>query len=501
MNLNSTASFLGLYKKPTVPWETYHAELWNNPNNKFILDYLRNERGLTDKTIFHFKLGATEHGEIAIPIFKDSELIDFKFRAVKEKAFRRWPASETWVFNEEGLASASETSKLIVTEGEFDVMALYQLGFRSVVSGTGGAKGRTEWINKIPDNVKQVYISGDNDEPGQEYARNLAERIGLERCYNIILPTKDANDYLKAGGTATEYKDILTKARRFDVQDVFRLGEIIDKFAKNKITRKATFSSNFNNVTNGGVYDGALIIISGRTGVGKSTAMLNYLIGHANEGRPVLLISLENDMSMTVQRLLEIKYSKPINKFSKEDWDTVKAELVDYPFYIDTSMETYSMEKIAKLVEQGKKMYGIEFLGFDHINFLPGRGANETQQLSQMSREFKVMTRQNKIITYLITHVRKVQDDKPFITGEDLKGTSSLAQDADMVLLLYNTRNGIEMAIDKARASRSHLKLPFVFDGANGTFIDDPERTVVDYGGQNYDFMEEPTSQSMDIPV
>ena len=381
-------------------------------------------------------------------------------------------------------------------------MALWQLGFRSVISGTGGANGRTEWIVDIPDTVKTVYISGDNDEPGQDYARKIAERVGLDKTRNVILEQKDANDYLKAGGTEKEYTQILKKAKKFDVKNVAMIGDLLDELSQRKTFRTPTFSSYFNEATDGGTYEGMVIMISGKQKVGKSNYMLNYLIGMANAGYPCLLISLENDLWMTVQRVLSIKYKKKVKDFTKEDWDKAKEELVDYPFYMETAMDTYKTEDIEKMLEQSKKMYGIKFWGFDHMNFMATRGGNETQQLSEASRDFKLLTRKFGLTTFSICHVRKTTTDKPYITSEDLKGTSSFAQDADMILLLYHTRNGMEVAIDAARASQSHLKLPVKFDGATGVFSDDLERQVVDYGGNEHKFMddiEEENSEDIDV--
>lgn len=493
-NIRSTADIFNLHSTPSVPAEKYQSNLYKQ-ENKQVLDYLLVVRKLKLQTLKYFKIGATEINEVSIPIFKDSKLIDYKFRNIKDKVFKRYPGSETWIINEDAIFSSIERGYLIVTEGEFDAMSVWQIGYKNVISSTGGAQNdKTTWVERIPENVK-VYINYDNDEPGQEAARKLADKIGLDRCYNVILPTKDANDFIKEGHTSEEYGEILKNSKRFEIKDVFKLSDVILELENNKVQRATTFLNRFNNYTNGGIPKKSLIVLSGRSGVGKSTILMNFLIDHADHNKSVILISLENDIYSVVQRLLEIKYKQKIQDWTKNDWLKRKSELVDYPFYIDMSMNRYSMRDISKVANQAKKLYGIEFLGFDHIGWLPNR-SNSVGELSQMVMDFKLLARENDIIVYLISHIRKVDPSIP-ITGEDLKGTSSLQQDADMVLLLYHTKKGLELSIDKARMSASHLSIPITFNGVTGVITDDMSRNVTSFG-EEVDYIYE---EHVVIPV
>jgi len=67
------------YNRPDISkMEGFIEELNNNP---VALEYLKTERGLTDDTINHFKLGFDPKREaISIPIFKGDELINIKYR-------------------------------------------------------------------------------------------------------------------------------------------------------------------------------------------------------------------------------------------------------------------------------------------------------------------------------------------------------------------------------------------------------------------------------------
>ena len=475
---NTIRSIFDEYERPTVSYREYVNNLWNNGEE--VLKYLREERGFNDETIKRFKIGMNENGDIAIPVFKDNSLIDFKFRSIKEKKFYRIQGAQTWVVNEDAITSARESKKIMIVEGEMDAMAISQLGIKSVISPTGGAHNKKmEWLELISDEIEDVYICMDNDEIGQEAARDIAERIGLEKCFNIVLPTKDANDFLKEGYTLKDLVKIINEAKRFDIRGVVKVGSILDELQGKKIERISTPINRLNEQMKGGIPRKSMVIFSGHSGIGKSTTLLNFLVHHANEGKPCLLISLENDIYYTFQRVLELKYNKKFEDFTEEEFKTIKAELVDYPLYVDMSMETYTMDKIQTMATQAKKLYGIEFLGFDHIGFLPNRKYNVVQEISQMSRDFKMLAVNKDIIVYLVSHIRRLDDIKTRPTGDDIKDSSSLVQDCDCLFFIHGTDNGDYIIIDKSRMSRSKLDIPIIIDREKGIVYDDNERDIL----------------------
>jgi twinkle protein len=472
------AQGLASYSRPSVNPADYVNNLWD-PANKATLDYLMDVRKLDDRTIRNFQIGCNERGDIAIPVFKDSVLIDYKFRSIADKHFYRTPYSETWVVNDpDGFVQAEAKGKLLVTEGEIDAFSAWQLGIRWVVSSVGGAGEvrRAEWIEKIPKDCS-IYICYDNDEVGQRSARELAERIGFERCKNVILPeVKDTNEFLQNGGTSERYLELVKNGKRFEADGVSKVADVLEQLQENPTVKEPIHIERFNKFTKGGIPHRALVMISGRYGTGKSSFLLNLLIHHANQGKPVLLITLENDMMLTLQRFLEVKYRQPLSQFSPEMWEKVKKELVDYPFYIDMSMQSYTMPQIEKVISQSKKLYGIEFFGYDHLHWSVERSRPE--DLEKISKDFKILANEKNVIAYVVCHVRKEDKDRKIITGEDLKGSSGMAQLANVIILLQNFGAGLILNLDKSRESRSHLTFPVTFNGETGVIEDDPARKI-----------------------
>ncbi len=482
------------YNKPTTNPSDYYNNLFK-PENRDALDWLLEERKLDLLTIEKFRIGLNESGNIAIPVFRNGELLDYKFRKWKEKGFYRVKDSETWVINEGGFELAYEKGYIIITEGEFDCMAVWQMGFGAVITGTGGVKGTTEWLNLIPDGIK-VYINSDNDEVGQEYAKKIADRLGIERCYNVILPTKDANDFIKQGHTAEEYLKALENAKRFDIPGIEKVSNVIEDIRNNPMKRYSTHLRRLDIHTKGGIIKNGFVTIIAKPGTGKSSLLLNFLIHHADEGIPVLLVSLEDDISLTIQRILEIRYKTPISKFTDALWAKARSELVNYPFYVDSSKETNTVNKLRKVVSQAKKLYGVEIVGYDHVEMITMR----KDELPEVARQMYNIKNESNVTLYTISHVRKGERDQKMITADDTYGTAAFHQLSNVVIILQNFGKGMELTIEKSRESRSHLRIPIFFNGETGEIKDDESRKVK-FFDQEVEDEERLTPFVIDAPV
>ncbi len=299
MDIQRFNSVMGMASRPDTPWRKYHDYLMSDDGLSG-REYFKS-RGLNKDTAKHFKIGFTESNEIAIPVFKNGDLVDYKFRSIANKEFRRHSGGETWVVNEQAFQYAEEDKYIICVEGEFDAMALYQLGFRSVVSTTGGAQGPTPWLNNIPDDA-QIYICYDSDLSGQEAAYKLADRVGIERCKNIVFKNvKDANDFLLDSGTKEEYQRLLDDSKRFNVEGILKIGDAIDSLEKNRIQRVPTFLSRLTSHLGGGIPKAGIMTISGHSKAGKSNLLMNMIVNHAKAGMPTLMISLENDLYLVLR--------------------------------------------------------------------------------------------------------------------------------------------------------------------------------------------------------
>ena len=126
-----------------------------------------------------------------------------KVRDVQNKRF--WSEGELGVAGLFGQNIFNQSGKYItVCEGEVDAMSAYELmGSKwPVVSIKNGAASALEnckqafnYLNKF----ETVVLCFDNDEPGKEAARKVAQIFEPNKCKIVSLELNDANEYLKTG--------------------------------------------------------------------------------------------------------------------------------------------------------------------------------------------------------------------------------------------------------------------------------------------------------------
>ncbi len=73
-------------------------------------------------------------------------------------------------------------TEIILTEGEFDAMAVYQATGRPAVSLPNGCRSLPMEVLVLLERFDTVYLWMDNDGPGREGAEMFARKLGVERC-------------------------------------------------------------------------------------------------------------------------------------------------------------------------------------------------------------------------------------------------------------------------------------------------------------------------------
>lgn len=188
--------------------ERYHEALYS-PQGAEALAYLKHERGYTDSTIKHFKLGFVgqpfpmdrfAQGYISIPFKTPAGYYGLRFRrgpGIPEDRPKYWsPAgSHTSLFNVEELDDRNHS--VAVVEGEMDCMTAWQCGIPAVAYP--GVKSIKQYHKHLFEGFQRVYIVGDGDEAGQGFNKQMAEM--LRNGYPIDMPQGyDLSDYAKQYG-------------------------------------------------------------------------------------------------------------------------------------------------------------------------------------------------------------------------------------------------------------------------------------------------------------
>ena len=179
--------------------EEREAELKKNPD---AYEYLKN-RGFTDKTLKHFHIGYdTISDMVCIPVIDlNGDLLGFKARAYSEdftgpKYFvlgdrnhkdTKYGFGTCDVHNHIFNLRTYSPEDLIIVEGEFDAMSLWQKGITNAVSLYGSTFSSVQ-RDKILKFSRSLTLFLDSDKAGKKGARDIIKQLGM---YSIIKVVPD----------------------------------------------------------------------------------------------------------------------------------------------------------------------------------------------------------------------------------------------------------------------------------------------------------------------
>jgi replicative DNA helicase len=131
----------------------------------------------------------------------------------------------------------------------------------------------------------------------------------------------------------------------------------------------------------------------------------------------------------------------------------------------------------SKIVESIAK-YDTKIVFIDHLDFIvPLTGDNHHLMIAKTMRELKGIAKKWNILIFTVCHLQKAKmDSQP--TLEDLRGSSSIGQEADTVILLWREMkkehkqvvitNNVNVSVQANRRYGSTGNVKFVYD--NGRF-------------------------------
>jgi len=458
-------------------------------------DYLFG-RGITKECIEHFKLGArskfkSKDGDtyssglhIAMPSYENDKLVNVKYRAVEPKTdkkgnlqkWKREKGGKTTLFNYNVLNN-HDYNELYICESEIDCMSLWSNGFENVVGLAAGAGTfKQDWIDQL-ERFEKIYLVLDNDKAGQSGAKEIARRLGIGKCYNVVLPdgVKDPNEFFASNG-GVYFKSIVNKSKRFDPKNITDLKtkiiEMISDVGKPNLELEGldTGWANVNKIL-GKVQPGNLITFVAKPKVGKTTIVMNWLLYLAFKDYPTFNYQCEMEETDMVMKYGAMVMPMPMPDIPKieytEEGDPIfndymhqlefeeacedrkrwfKSLMLKLPLH---NLKSYhpqtndllddkdgtAIDKVCKKITEVVQRFGCKVIIFDNLHFLC-RGDRAKEQIDTATRRFKLLAKDLQIVFVLVTHPRKTNHNRS-LTMDDLKDSASIAQDSDAMIFLH----------------------------------------------------------------
>ena len=270
-----------------------------------------------------------------------------------------------------------------------------------------------------------------------------------------------------------------------------------EDIAKNPeaVTGLKTDFYGLDNLLNGGLHGGDLVIVAARPGVGKTSLSMTSVTNSAlNHNAVCAVFSLEMPRVQLAQRVLcsvaSVNMSNALKgELSSEDWTALwqaKKKLVDSKIYVDDSSLTNTAIIRSECLKL-KRTRGLDLVMIDYVQLMEATATknksqeNRQQEVANITRALKLLAKELDVPIILLSQLSRAvdgrSDHRPVLS--DLRESGGIEQDADIVMFIYNpdkyaaedaVKPGIvDLMVEKHRnGSTGIVKLKFVSE--NTTF-------------------------------
>jgi len=458
-------------------------------NDEDAVDYLVNIRGLSVDIIKKQKLGLKpKHffkmtGEVralVIPYLLNDNCIWVKYRTLPNpsdltKVPKDFSSPHGWdstLYNVGVLNTGLKD--VVLVEGEMDCISALDKGVVNICGVPGANIKKADWLTKLDEiGLEKIYLLYDNDKVGQKASQELACKIGIERCWKIVLPDfevttekgelrkgKDINEWFaQGGGTLEAFEELKKTALLFDVDGVASTASAIDEFTEELDGKGAGQKYVWPLIGTKVQFDeGDIIDILAPEKCGKTTFGLNimeYMVD--NYGESGVIICLEMTRAKLARKWVSHKSGIPDNLPSTPQEAEALTNLFKaaIPIVKDIAANRegdllfcypryQTADDIYKLIIDIIRRYGVKWVMIDNIQRLCDTtigNKNRTQYLSEISKKLSQIAKDYNIQMIRILQPHRISDNK-LATSDSVDGASQIAKDCDTMLILNRNKIG-----------------------------------------------------------
>lgn len=433
-----------------------------------------------------------ERPAIVFPYRWRGEVVNRKYRPPEKNPQMAEPQAMPTLFN----VDAIETTDVVWwVEGEPDVLAMHEAGYRQTVTLKDGADGklRDEDDPRREDDrrflalathgemlaeVQKFVLAGDMDEPGKVLREELARRLGRHRCWLVTWPDgcKDAGDVLQKHGVAG-VRAAVEAAQPYPIKGVQRITQgTLARLRSMPPPPTMTTGTSVTDAILALPAEGRLIVLTGFPGSGKSTWLSFAMIHTAGHHRRRWgVFSPENQpWEQYAAQLAEVLIGKPFYRPKAgsngvpamddlevdhaEHWLGERVTMLVSDAEDDPPTIDWLLDRAKALVLQT----GMTDLVIDPWNEVEhNRGTlNETEYTGRCLQRLKAFGFRYGCNVWVVAHPAK----PPPLKGNEklqppglyeISGSSNWANKADLGLTIHSTEPGLtQINITKARFKR-----------------------------------------------
>jgi twinkle protein len=431
------------------------------------------ERGLDPETAD--KLGARfSRGRFTFDYRRDGEL---QFQKMRDQDKKFWidpkgARLQFWGLDEVPVLPHRPSEPLIITEGEFDRVAVIQTvgGYcLSVPNGAAGQRSQSEIViaedtrfsylwqdEKLIPEVEQfdkVILFTDADDPGQILRDELALRIGPTRCWFVTCPIdcKDANDVLVKFGAEHLRKMI-------ELAKPMQPGHLVKPFDLPPRPLSITRSTGWEFLDKHIMLDRPeMIVVTGEPGHGKGQFIrcMAFNLARAHGWKTAFLA--QEDPAHRVRRDM-MRFALNLTPYANQDQQRAARAWIDDHFRISTPPEDepVTLAMVEQEMESAALHHDCQVFVLDPWNEVEHefkRGESETQYIERAIRQLLRKMRRLNLVLVIAAHPTKLGDGDEAslykISGS--ANWKNKCQHGLVVVKPSDHSNGVKLKVEKSK--------------------------------------------------
>lgn len=405
---------------------------------------------------------------LSIPYRLDGQIVNRKFRRTDAKDHRMDKGGKLCLWNSEVLTGVGE---VIITEGEFDALAVMAAGFERVVSVPNGAPAERIddpvnanrygflWEHEAAlKEIESFVLATDGDKPGRALAYDLAAILGPERCKFVEYPEgcKDLNEVLVKYGEREVVK-LIAEAKAFPVAGIYTMNDFPEAQELRAMDTGIEALDPFMSLVLG-----SFTVFSGYSNMGKSTVM-NTIVAHClNRNVPVCIASFETApkpiLRDGIARAMLGCSFEAFNRHPQRQEAYVQIErrlsVISNALDDDTDIDLEQYLELCRVavVRHGAKLIILD--PWNEIEHKRQRDETETDYIGRAIRALKRFARRYNVALWVVAHPTKPQGKSGPPGLYDIAGSANWANKADYGLIYHRpdkTVNHGTLSIVKVR--------------------------------------------------
>lgn len=366
-----------------------------------------------------------------------------------------------------------ENRTLIITEGQIDALSVIEAGCENAVSVPMGVNN-FRWIphcwNWINENFDTIIVFGDHENGRITLLEDIKTRFKRLTIKHVreedYKDCKDANAILQKYGKE-QVRICIEEAVLVPVTSVIQLADVenINIYELEKV--KSGFKY-LDNLLCGGIPFGGVVLISGKSGKGKSTLASQIVLNALRQNYICFAYSGElpnpifkawfDYQTAGPHRVIEQRgrFDEVQYVINKENQDKMREWYRGKFFLFDNSNVNEELVDLIKIVEKVIVQYGAKVILLDNLMTAMSetavKGDNELEKQKNFVNNLRNFGRSYNVLIILVAHKRKNSQGSE--SGDDISGSSNIYNLA-LMNISYDADTDIDASERKIKVTKN----------------------------------------------